>query len=1259
VAKEATQLDFIQIFNSLSEIPLLREDRSKALKRIAELGRQTLNSHACTLAFVNLDEKVLFIEACAGFDAEFEQRMTGKTIEMGTLSDRMFVDFDLVAKGELIEKYNLQDNGEGVASPKTAHRCDLKSVLGYPLKSEGELIGYFNHFSATSAPFSADDKRLLEIFARQAVITIEGFEHQQTLDQSVRILSDLSDSLLTNPPADFLIEVPKKACELLSVPICILWRLDESQGKMKIVSAAGAVDEEYRRRTELSVDDIKEHVTSRKVGYLADVTQPHAQYAHSSEAKARGWVSLLSAPMWVGDHLIGMLDIYTKKRRHFKEWEKELFSTFAIHASLSIQKAELMKEAVVQRTNKKQQERERLIADIRGAIDRVTSEGQDRTPIGGELKETLRLIAEKCALATKTTTCSVRLWNKSTDSLKIEALYDKSKSSQDTSTSQKLQIGEGIAGHVAATGQSYLCSDTSQDPLFAGTPLGFSILSVPLKSGDSVIGTISVGSAQKNAFSENEQQLLESVVESVSIAIERANLMDSLSRLAKATAQSKSLDELLHELVQITRDLMREPICLVWLLDKNRNRFALKDEEQNVHIENRFFSCSATGIDRFLKRTEPLYLKDVGNVDTLPCPGVVAELNCKSMLAMPLAVEGRVIGILEVYSPGKEKKFTNWHRRSFKTLAVLASIAIEDLSRRKTLEELNSIMRKMTKTQDVDDLMRLILDGTFRLLGTNRGWISRLDLKTGKLNFVAPEDRRLGQAHQLGLGVGITGTALKEERPIRVDNVLEGDWPKTYKMFWEDTRAELAVPILISKAAVRVGRQVQLGSRPIGVINIESPTLAAFSESDEDILVSLASHAAIIIDKLEFDRRRNQLAQVQTEIVGKRDWDSIIQIALSALTKVLEYEFVNISLVKPDLNCIRTEYVVGLSENEAEDFKRMADHSLDSDDIQADIVRSKEIEVPGLLDQRFDKDIFRQFNHARWLRVFIPMLIPSKNQIMGTVEAGNQRRFRNYLYESDIQLLKGFIDYVVLALEQRQRGLLDQIGHEFRAPIVGIRSNASYLQRRIKKLDDDLIQHKFDDILIDCEILKAQVRELEHLLGRPSPIAKAQKTVVFRDIVIKTIKQLRRVAAAQGFDPAKIEYHPADIPRIVIYVDRGKLNQVVYNLLINAIKYAEDNCKSFTVRTMVDETKDNFIIVFKDWGIGIKKGLEEKIFEEGFRTPEAHNKHVAGSGLGLTIARKIMREIGGDLKLANSFKPTEFHVVLPKKLKEVTHDTVR
>jgi len=282
----------------------------------------------------------------------------------------------------------------------------------------------------------------------------------------------------------------------------------------------------------------------------------------------------------------------------------------------------------------------------------------------------------------------------------------------------------------------------------------------------------------------------------------------------------------------------------------------------------------------------------------------------------------------------------------------------------------------------------------------------------------------------------------------------------------------------------------------------------------------------------------------------------------------------------------------------------------------------------------------------------MPMIVPSDDRVIGTIEAGYERSHRKYIYERDIQILKGFVDYVTLSLEQRKRGLLEQIGHEFRSAIVGIRSNASFLQRRVEELTQDLIQRKFEDILTDSEILLFQVKELEYILGQPSPISKIERTVVVRDIIIKTIKQLKPLIAEQYFDLSKIEYNPADIPKIILYVDKAKLNQVVYNLLTNSIKYAEDDPDLFTIRIVANETKDDFIIKFKDWGIGVSKEFSEKIFQEGFRTPEAIQKHFTGSGLGLTISRKIMKELSGDLVLANNYKPTEFHMILPKRLKE-------
>jgi GAF domain-containing protein/signal transduction histidine kinase len=922
MSNEALGLALIETFSALSEVPLRYNDRAEALRRVTELGQQALRSHACALTLVNLEAETMTYVACAGFDAEFERSMIGKPIPMGNRRAGGFLDLELIAKGELVEKYGLQRDGQGVANPATARKYRLDAVLGYPLKSAGRLIGYFNHFSADATPFGAREKGLLEVFARQALSTIERFDHYQAFDRSLDILNALAQSLLSVPPDEFLAQVPEQACTLLSVPTCIVWRLGEQQKRLNIVAATADVDDAYKNETKLSFADpgIKQFLSRKRPGFLLDVTKPSPHYGHPEEARARGWVSLLSMPMWVQNSLVGLLDVYTHAPRHFHLWEKEFFEAFANYVATALQKADLLRE------------------------------------------------------------------------------------------------------------------------------------------------------------------------------------------------------------------------------------------------------------------TE------------------------------------------------------------------------ETLTSRQRLEQINQVMRRMTQTNDSKALLTLTLDKGLELLGATRGWISQLDVKSGRLQSVA-ERGKPPTARQLLFGEGITGRALRDGRPTRADDVLSEEWHGVYEEFWPDTRSELAIPMLVSNAEIRVGREVKLAAKPIGVLNIESPEVGAFTQADVDTLLPLARQAALIIDQLEIAGKLTDLRQIERQFAGKRDWDATIQIVLRGITDTLGFEYVNISLVNPELNRITTKYVIGLPEQEVEEFKRLADHALDSNDIQADVVRSKEIEVPAPDDPRFDQKIFKRFTHDQLVRVFLPMIVPSDGRVIGTVEAGYQVSHRKHIFERDVQILQGFVDYAVEALEQKRSGLLDKISHEFRAPVVGIRSNASFMQRRLAELRPDIVEAKFNDMLMDCEILLYQVAELEYILGRPLPVSKPERTLVYRDVIIKTINQLKPVVAEYGFAMTKIDYDPADSARIILNVDRAKLNQVVYNLLINSLKYAEDNLALFTIRIIVDETRDSFIVKFKDWGIGIQKGLEERIFDDGFRTPEAVNKNVNGSGLGLTIARKIMREMGGDLILANNRKPTEFHMILPKSLR--------
>jgi GAF domain-containing protein/anti-sigma regulatory factor (Ser/Thr protein kinase) len=910
-----------KIFSSLSEIPLSMTDRSAALKRITELGKEAMNSHACTLIFVDIENNYFTQVACAGFDEEFERRINGRKIKLEPGDNWSYLDYALIMKGEGGERYNLQSSRNGVANPFTARKYSLNSVLSRPLKLNGRLIGYFNHFSNTLEPFTEQERDLLEVFARQAVLTIDRFEYHRAFERSFQILNSVSQHLLSMSEEEFLGHVSESARELLGAQICIVWKLDEKCGKLKIAATSGEVDDAYKKE-ELDPATIS-HIATRKVGYLRDVTQPNLKfYKHSDHARARGWTSLLTAPMWVQDRLIGVVDVYTKKVMYFKEWEKTFFATFANHAALAIQKAELLRD------------------------------GQ------------------------------------------------------------------------------------------------------------------------------------------------------------------------------------------------------------------------------------------------------------------------------------------------------------ENLSGRQRLEKLNEVIREVSAAQEDNSLFELILQRSLELTGAGRGWVAKFNTNTGQLDIVA----HVGDAWKLRaleLGKGITGLALKQEAAIRADDVRDKAWRGVYENFWEDTRSELAIPIFINNAQIHVGDGVSTGSKSIGIINLESPQVAAFSQTDEDVLKSLASHSAIIFEKLEFDRKMAGLREIEREIAGSPDWDNTVDIVLRAITDILGFEFVNISLVDNELNRIRAQYVIGIPERDVDQFKKMADHTLDGNDIQASIMRSKLIEVPNPDDKRFDPYIYNRFLHHRLIRVFIPM-IASQDKVIGTVEAGYARRYRKYIYERDVQILETFVDFAVRALEQRRRGLLPRISHEFNAPIAGIKNNVVYLQHS-KSLDEGVIQWKLDDILTDCELLVLKVAELEHIFGGKSPVSKPELTFVYRDIIIKTVNQLKPLVAERGFEASRIKYDNWESRRIRMHVDKPKLSSVVYNLLINSIKYAENDASQFNVTIAVDETKHDFILKFKDWGIGIDKRYIEKVFDEGFRAPEAINSFVTGSGLGLTIARKAMRELGGELRLANRYKPTEFHVILPKSLKEAPY----
>jgi len=114
--------------------------------------------------------------------------------------------------------------------------------------------------------------------------------------------------------------------------------------------------------------------------------------------------------------------------------------------------------------------------------------------------------------------------------------------------------------------------------------------------------------------------------------------------------------------------------------------------------------------------------------------------------------------------------------------------------------------------------------------------------------------------------------------------------------------------------------------------------------------------------------------------------------------------------------------------------------------------------------------------------------------------------------------------------------------------------------------------------------------------------------------------------------------------------DRAKINQVLTNLVSNAVKFTPENGR---VSINVQRQNEELVIRISDTGIGIPKEALPKIFECFYRV-EQRGKKIQGTGLGLAIVHKIVMMHNGRIEVASELgQGTTFTVFLPLNLKPI------
>jgi nitrogen fixation/metabolism regulation signal transduction histidine kinase len=221
------------------------------------------------------------------------------------------------------------------------------------------------------------------------------------------------------------------------------------------------------------------------------------------------------------------------------------------------------------------------------------------------------------------------------------------------------------------------------------------------------------------------------------------------------------------------------------------------------------------------------------------------------------------------------------------------------------------------------------------------------------------------------------------------------------------------------------------------------------------------------------------------------------------------------------------------------------------------------------------------------------------------------------------------------------QNLVRVLTHEIMNSVTPISSLAGTIESELKHHFDEktpvLSPEELKDIHLSLQTISKRseglirfVKEFRSLTNIPKP----KPTVIMTRALLEEIWMLHKMELTEKGIQLAIDVYPEDL---TILADKGMIEQVLINLVKNAIQsFDEQNDRKITLRAFVSE-KSRPVILVKDNGTGIDPDAIDKIFIPFFTTKKS------GSGIGLSLSRQIMRQHQGTLNVkSEAGKGTEF-----------------